>query len=62
MAKITPCLWFDGRAEEAAAFYATLLPDSRIDDIVRSPIDTPSGPRAWCSSSSSRLPGSGSPA
>lgn len=44
MAKITPCLWFDGRAEEAAAFYATLLPDSRIDDIVRSPIDTPSGP------------------
>jgi predicted 3-demethylubiquinone-9 3-methyltransferase (glyoxalase superfamily) len=44
MAKITPCLWFDGKAEEAAAFYVTLLPDSRIDHVVRSPIDTPSGP------------------
>ena len=44
MAKITPCLWFDGRAEEAAAFYVTLLPDSRIDHVIRSPIDTPSGP------------------
>lgn len=44
MAKITPCLWFDGTAEEAASFYITLLPDSRIDRIVRSPVDTPSGP------------------
>ncbi len=31
MAKITPCLWFDGNAEEAANFYVTLLPDSRVD-------------------------------
>ena len=44
MAKITPCLWFDGKAEEAAAFYVTLLPDSRVDRVVRSPIETPSGP------------------
>ena len=44
MAKITPCLWFDGKAEEAAAFYVKLLPDSRIDHVVRSPIETPSGP------------------
>ena len=42
--KITPCLWFNGDAEEAAAFYVTLLPDSRIDRIVRSPTETPSGP------------------
>lgn len=42
--KITPCLWFDGQAEAAARLYAVLLPDSRIDRIVRSPADTPSGP------------------
>ncbi len=44
MSKITPCLWFDGAAEDAAAFYVTLLPDSRVDRIMRSPVDTPSGP------------------
>ena len=42
--KIVPCLWFDGAAEEAARFYTSLLPDSRIDRVLRSPIDTPSGP------------------
>jgi predicted 3-demethylubiquinone-9 3-methyltransferase (glyoxalase superfamily) len=41
---ITPCLWFDGRAEEAARFYAGLIPDSRVDSVNPSPIDTPSGP------------------
>jgi predicted 3-demethylubiquinone-9 3-methyltransferase (glyoxalase superfamily) len=44
MAKVTPCLWFDGRAEEAANFYVTLLPDSRVDKVWRSPAETPSGP------------------
>lgn len=44
MSKITPTLWYDGTAEEAARFYVTLLPDSRIDAVNRSPIDTPSGP------------------
>jgi predicted 3-demethylubiquinone-9 3-methyltransferase (glyoxalase superfamily) len=28
--KITPCLWFDGQAEEAAAFYTSIFKDSRI--------------------------------
>lgn len=42
MTKITPCLWFDGNAEEAAAFYTSLLPDSRIDRVTRSPADNPS--------------------
>ena len=42
MQKIVPCLWFDGDAEEAAAFYVTLFPDSRIDRVVRSPADNPS--------------------
>ncbi len=44
MQKITPCLWFDGNAEQAAGYYVSLLPDSRIDRVVRSPADTPSGP------------------
>src|SRR4051812_5905711 len=42
--KVTPCLWFDGQAEEAARFYTSLLPDSLVDRVVRSPADTPSGP------------------
>ena len=44
MSKIAPCLWFDGNAEEAANLYVSLLPDSRIDKVMRSPADTPSGP------------------
>ncbi|MBL8660061.1 MAG: VOC family protein [Rhodospirillales bacterium] len=40
-AKIAPCLWFDGRAEEAAAFYVSIFPDSRVTHVVRSPTDTP---------------------
>ena len=42
--KIYPCLWFDGRAEEAANFYTSLLPDSHVDNIWKTPADTPSGP------------------
>lgn len=42
--KVTPCLWFNGDAEDAATFYVTLLPESRIDRIVRAPTDTPAGP------------------
>ena len=41
--KITPCLWFDGNAEEAARFYATVFPDSRVDNVQRAPGDYPSG-------------------
>ncbi|MCG6207554.1 VOC family protein [Rhodopseudomonas sp. HC1] len=44
MSKITPCLWFASEAEEAARFYVSLLPDSRIDQVQRSVVDTPSGP------------------
>lgn len=32
---ITPCLWFDGRAEEAAEFYVSVFPDSRITGVQR---------------------------
>ncbi len=44
MKPITPCLWFAGDAEEAGNFYVSLLPDSRIVEVFRSPSDTPSGP------------------
>lgn len=41
--KVVPCLWFDKEAEEAANFYVSLLPDSRIHAVTRSPGDYPSG-------------------
>jgi predicted 3-demethylubiquinone-9 3-methyltransferase (glyoxalase superfamily) len=44
MPKITPNLWFDGNAEEAASFYVSLLPDSRVDNVYRAPADNPSTP------------------
>ena len=40
--KITPVLWFNMVAEEAAKFYTSLLPDSHIDNVIRSPADNPS--------------------
>jgi predicted 3-demethylubiquinone-9 3-methyltransferase (glyoxalase superfamily) len=40
--KITPCIWYDHTAEEAANFYVTLLPDSRILNLQRTPAKTPS--------------------
>lgn len=33
--KITPCLWFDGQAEEAAEFYISIFKNSKITDIMR---------------------------
>jgi predicted 3-demethylubiquinone-9 3-methyltransferase (glyoxalase superfamily) len=43
MSKITPCLWFDGEAEQAAKFYVSLLPDSRIEIVQKNPVDGPAG-------------------
>ncbi len=45
MDKISPCLWFDGHAEEAANFYVSLFPDSRVDAVNRAAGDYPSGRR-----------------
>src|SRR5262245_40099079 len=42
-AKIQPCLWFDGNAEEAARFYADTFPESRIGSVMRAASDYPSG-------------------
>ncbi len=35
MQKITPCLWFDTEAEEAAAFYTSVFKNSRVLDVTR---------------------------
>lgn len=35
--KITPFFWFDGNAEEAAAYYVSIFPDSRITSVSRWP-------------------------
>lgn len=35
MDAITPCLWFDTEAEEAAEFYTSIFPDSRITEVTR---------------------------
>jgi predicted 3-demethylubiquinone-9 3-methyltransferase (glyoxalase superfamily) len=41
MTSIKPCLWFDGQAEEAAALYISLFPDSRILSVFRYPEGSP---------------------
>lgn len=33
--QITPCLWFDNQAEEAARFYTSIFEDSKIESITR---------------------------
>lgn len=42
--KITPFLWYSRQAEEAAAFYAAIFPDSRVTRVTALPSDSPSGP------------------
>jgi predicted 3-demethylubiquinone-9 3-methyltransferase (glyoxalase superfamily) len=43
MSKVTPCLWFSSEAEEAANFYVSLLPESRIETVQRNTVDSPGG-------------------
>jgi predicted 3-demethylubiquinone-9 3-methyltransferase (glyoxalase superfamily) len=33
--RISPCLWFDGQAEDAATFYVSVFPNSKIGRISR---------------------------
>jgi predicted 3-demethylubiquinone-9 3-methyltransferase (glyoxalase superfamily) len=42
--KIYTHLWYATAAEEAARFYASIFPDSRVDGVWSLPIDSPSGP------------------
>ncbi|SFP35497.1 Glyoxalase superfamily enzyme, possibly 3-demethylubiquinone-9 3-methyltransferase [Geodermatophilus dictyosporus] len=41
MPKQIPCLWFDGRAEEAAQYYTSVFPNSSIDQVTRYGPDMP---------------------
>lgn len=45
MPSITPCLWFDRQAEEAANFYCAIFPNSKITKVSRYPENLP-GDRA----------------
>ena len=42
--KIFPMLWYSKEAEEAARFYASIFPDSRVDRVSTLQSETPSGP------------------
>ncbi len=42
--KIATFLWYNREAVEAARFYTTLFPDSRVDRVSALPTDSPSGP------------------
>ena len=44
MDKVVPFLWYSEHAEEAATFYAGLIPDSRVVRVTAMPAESPSGP------------------
>ena len=43
MSKISPCIWYETEAEDAAKFYCSLVPNSSVDRVQRAPIDYPGG-------------------
>lgn len=43
-ARIYPFLWYAKDADQAAAFYASIFPDSRVEGVWTMPTDSPSGP------------------
>ncbi len=43
MTSLTPCLWYDGVAEDAARFYAATFPNSSVDAVHHAPGDYPAG-------------------
>jgi len=42
--KINTFLWYATQAEEAARFYTSIFPDSRVDGVWALPAESPSGP------------------
>ena len=44
MQKITPFLWYAKEAEEAAKFYTSIFPNSRVVRVTAMPSESPSGP------------------
>jgi len=43
MAEVSTCLWFGKEAEAAVRFYVSIVPNSKIDDILRAPAAWPGG-------------------
>lgn len=43
MSNVTTCLWFGKDAEAAIAFYVSIVPDSKIEHVQRSPAPWPGG-------------------
>ncbi|MBV9251837.1 MAG: VOC family protein [Acetobacteraceae bacterium] len=43
MPTVSTCLWYENEAEQAAEFYVSLVPESRIDRVQRSPAPWPGG-------------------
>ncbi|MEZ5279061.1 MAG: VOC family protein [Acidimicrobiales bacterium] len=41
MSTISPCLWFDGNGLEAAEFYVSLFPESKVDYVSPGPDGSP---------------------
>jgi predicted 3-demethylubiquinone-9 3-methyltransferase (glyoxalase superfamily) len=56
MKRITPFLWFDGKAEEAANFYTAIFPNSKIVSMMRSGEAGP-GPKGSVMSATFELQG-----
>jgi predicted 3-demethylubiquinone-9 3-methyltransferase (glyoxalase superfamily) len=44
MTKISPHLWYTDKADDVAAFYASIFPDARVDSVTAIETDNPSGP------------------
>lgn len=44
MPSIQPFLWYTKDADEAARFYTSIFPDSKIDRVVSMPSESPAGP------------------
>ena len=47
MQKITPCLWFDTAGEQAAEFYTSVFPNSKILEVTRGQLSTSSDTPLW---------------
>jgi predicted 3-demethylubiquinone-9 3-methyltransferase (glyoxalase superfamily) len=57
MQKISPFLWFDTQAEEAANFYVSLFDDAAVTDVSRYPEGAPGLPAGQVMSVTFRLAG-----
>jgi predicted 3-demethylubiquinone-9 3-methyltransferase (glyoxalase superfamily) len=58
MQKITPFMWFDTQAEEAAEHYVSIFPDSKIESVTRFGDEVP-GPNGRVMTVQFRLAGQG---